>query len=272
MTEINKTPTVLRKIFDRKWQEVKVRSERCSLSEQRALAADRAPCRGFIEAIQSKLVAQQPAVIAEIKKASPSKGVIRESFHPTEIASNYQQAGAACLSVLTDHDFFQGHESYLQQAREAVRIPVLRKDFMVAPYQIYESRAIDADCILLIAACLTLPQMQELEGIAHELGMDVLVEVHNEEELQEALQLKTKLLGINNRNLHTFDVSLATTLDLLAFIPDKLNKTIVTESGIVTISDVKRMRDHQVNSFLIGEAFMRANDPGEKLKELFLLP
>ncbi|PID42863.1 MAG: indole-3-glycerol-phosphate synthase [Proteobacteria bacterium] len=269
MTEISKTPTVLRKIFDRKWQEIDERSQRCPLAGQRSLAADQAPSRGFIRAIESKLADRQPAVIAEIKKASPSKGIIREDFRPADIAVSYQKAGAACLSVLTDQDFFQGHESCLQQARDAVTIPALRKDFMVAPYQIYESRAIGADCILLIAACLTLPQMQELEGIAHELGMDVLVEVHNEEELSEALQLATPLLGINNRDLHTFDVSLTTTLDLLALIPDDLDKTIVTESGIVTRSDVRLMRENQVNSFLVGESFMRADDPGEKLGELF---
>ena len=232
-----------------------------------AQAKDLESTRGFVNSIEHKLSQDLPAIIAEIKKASPSKGVIRESFIPEEIAESYELAGAACLSVLTDHDFFQGHEDYLQQARSASSLPIIRKDFMVAPYQIYESRVLNADCVLLIAACLTKDQMQELAGISEEVGLDVLVEVHNEAELQQALTLNTKLLGINNRDLHSFDVSLNNTFDLLAQIPD--SKIVVTESGIHTQEDVQAMQQHQVNAFLVGEAFMRADDPGAELKRLF---
>ncbi|KZZ59796.1 indole-3-glycerol-phosphate synthase, partial [Oleiphilus sp. HI0122] len=207
------------------------------------------------------------AVIAEIKKASPSKGVIREDFKPAEIAEAYERAGAACLSVLTDKDFFQGDEAYLQAARDAVSLPVIRKDFMVDPYQIYESRVVNADCILLIAACLTKDQIQELSGIAQEVGLDVLVEVHNAQELEVALTLGTKLIGINNRDLHSFEVSLENTFSLLPSIPE--DKIVVTESGIHTLDDVQAMREKQVNAFLVGEAFMRAADPGDELARLF---
>ncbi|ARU58531.1 MAG: indole-3-glycerol phosphate synthase TrpC [Pseudomonadales bacterium] len=261
------TPTVLRKIVARKWEEIEERKRTLALQECKARALDTGECRGFISAIQAKLDQGLPAVISEIKKASPSKGVIRENFEPAEIAESYERAGAACLSVLTDRDFFQGHEDYLIAAKNACALPALRKDFMVAPYQIYESKLVNADCILLIAACLTKDQMQELEGIAHELGMDVLVEVHNGDELDMALTLKTPLLGVNNRDLHTFDVSLNTTFSLLPRIDD--NRIVVTESGIHTREDVEIMRSMAVQTFLVGESFMRADNPGEKLQELF---
>jgi indole-3-glycerol phosphate synthase len=261
------TPTILKKIVDRKWQEIDQRSTAIALEEHSARAFDMPQCRGFVAAIEQKLANNTSAVIAEIKKASPSKGVIREDFRPAEIAEAYERAGAACLSVLTDKDFFQGDEAYLQAAREAVSLPVIRKDFMVAPYQIYESRVVNADCILLIAACLTKDQMQELSGIAQEVGLDVLVEVHNAQELEVALTLGTKLIGINNRDLHSFEVSLENTFSLLPSIPE--DKIVVTESGIHTLDDVQAMREKQVNAFLVGEAFMRAEDPGDELARLF---
>jgi len=223
--------------------------------------------RGFIQSIEQKIVTGKAAVITEIKKASPSKGILREHFDPAEIAQSYEKNGAACLSVLTDRDYFQGANSYLQAARAACSIPVLRKDFTIDPYQIYEARAIGADAILLIVACLELSHMKELEACAHELGLDVLVEVHNAPELEQALELKTPLLGINNRNLKTFEVTLQTTLSLLSMVPP--GKTLVTESGIMNRSDVELMRSHQVHAFLVGEAFMRAGDPGAALSELF---
>jgi len=223
--------------------------------------------RGFIHAIENKIATGKAAVIAEIKKASPSKGVLRENFKPTEIAQSYKKHGAACLSVLTDKDYFQGCNVYLQEARAACSIPVLRKDFTIDPYQIYEARAIGADAILLIVACLELNQMKELEACAHELGLDVLVEVHNAHELEQALELKTSLLGINNRNLKTFEVTLQTTLSLLPLVPK--GKILVTESGILGSTDVNLMRENQVNAFLVGEAFMRAADPGTALSALF---
>ena len=199
--------------------------------------------------------------------AGPSKGILRDPFEPAAIAQSYARAGATCLSVLTDQDFFQGHEDYLIEARNACELPVIRKDFMVAPWQVYESRALNADCILLIAACLSRSQMQELEGIAHEIGLDVLVEVHNGEELEDALTLKTPLVGINNRNLHTFEVSLDTTFDLHTRIP--ADRLTVTESGILTRGDVIAMTDQGIFGFLVGESFMRAEDPGARLRELF---
>lgn len=263
----SETPTILKKIVDRKWQEIDQRSAAIALEEHRARAFDMPECRGFVAAIEQKLANNLSAVIAEIKKASPSKGVIREDFRPAEIAEAYERAGAACLSVLTDKDFFQGDEAYLQEARSAVSLPVIRKDFMVAPYQIYESKVVNADCVLLIAACLTKDQMQELAGIASELGLDVLVEVHNAQELETALTLNTKLIGINNRDLHSFEVSLENTFSLLSSIPE--DKIVVTESGIHTIDDVEAMRAKQVNAFLVGEAFMRAKDPGDELARLF---
>lgn len=223
--------------------------------------------RGFIQSIERKVSAGNAGVITEIKKASPSKGILRENFHPADIAKSYENHGAACLSVLTDVDYFQGCNDFLQQARAACSIPVLRKDFTIDPYQVYEARAIGADAILLIVACLELNQMKELEACAHELGLDVLVEVHNAAELEQALELKTPLLGINNRNLKTFEVTLQTTLSLLSMVPN--NKTLVTESGILSRADVQLMREHQVNAFLVGEAFMRAADPGAALSELF---
>lgn len=262
------TPTILKKIVDRKWEEIAERKVTQSLEAVRdqALSNKDAP-RGFADSLARSLKAGRSAVIAEIKKASPSKGVLREDFHPADIAISYQEGGASCLSVLTDQDFFQGHETYLQQARAACDLPVIRKDFIVDPYQVYEARAIGADCILLIAACLDDDNMHELNLLAHELDMDVLIEVHDEAELHRALQLPNRMIGINNRNLHTFDVSLQTTFDLLDQIPD--DRIVVTESGILNLADVSAMRQHQVNSFLVGEAFMRAGNPGEKLAELF---
>jgi len=223
--------------------------------------------RGFIAAIQNKIVNGNPGIIAEIKKASPSKGVLRADFEPALIAQSYERHGAACLSVLTDVQYFQGSSAYLKAARAACALPVLRKDFMIDPYQVLEARAMGADAILLIAAALDLDRMRELEQCAHDLDMDVLVEVHNAEELTAALQLKTPLLGINNRNLKTFEVTLDTTIDLLSKIGD--DKIIVTESGILERADVLRMREHHVNAFLVGEVFMRAPDPGVALAELF---
>jgi len=261
------TPTILRKIVDRKWQEIEQRSAKIAMAEHQARAMDLPECRGFVSSIEAKLAQGSSAVIAEIKKASPSKGVIRENFQPASIAESYERAGAACLSVLTDKDFFQGDEQYLQEARSAVSLPVIRKDFMVAPYQIYESRVVNADCVLLIAACLTKDQMQELSGIAHEIGLDVLVEVHNAQELEQALTLETRLIGINNRDLHSFDVSLDNTFSLLPSIPD--DRIVVTESGIHTRDDVAVMRENNVHAFLVGEAFMRAEEPGDELFRLF---
>ncbi|MDC0662309.1 indole-3-glycerol phosphate synthase TrpC [Marinobacter sp. SS21] len=263
----DRTPTILRKIVERKWQEIDERKPKAPLAELKAKAGDQPPARGFAAAMAARMTAQQPAVIAEIKKASPSKGVLRDPFDPPAIAESYAQAGAACLSVLTDRDFFQGHEDYLVAARNACELPVIRKDFMVAPYQVYESRALGADCILLIAACLTRDQMQELEGIAHETGLDVLVEVHDGDELDDALTLTTPLVGINNRNLHTFEVSLDTTFTLHERIPSE--RLTITESGILTRADVTAMTERNIYGFLVGESFMRADNPGHKLQELF---
>ena len=258
---------ILNKIIATKHEEIAAALAVKPLAALETEAAAQSAPRDFLGAIRHKLSCGQPAIIAEIKKASPSKGVIRPDFHPAEIAQSYEKNGAACLSVLTDHEYFQGAPEYLQAARAACALPVLRKDFMVDPYQVTEARAMGADCILLIAAALSLPQMQALEAQAHHYGMAVLVEVHNGEELDVALQLKTPLLGINNRNLRTFDVTLDTTLGLLARIP--ADRIVVTESGIVTAEDVALMRRHQVNAFLVGEAFMRAPEPGEELARLF---
>ena len=263
----DKTPTILRKIVARKWQEIEERQSTLKLANCKAQAFDRDETRGFVRAIETKNANNLPAIIAEIKKASPTKGIIREDFVPAAIAESYEKAGAACLSVLTDRDFFQGHEDYLQQARAASALPIIRKDFMVAPYQIYESRVVNADCVLLIAACLTKDQMQELSGIAHEIGLDVLVEVHNEAELKDALTLETRLIGINNRDLHSFEVSLDNTFNLLKQIPE--DRIVVTESGIHAREDVIAMQERDVNAFLVGEAFMRAADPGKELERLF---
>lgn len=258
---------ILERILAVKRDEVAHGKQTISLAEQRALAASAEPVRGFVASMRARIAAGDSAVIAEIKKASPSKGVIRADFHPEEIAASYEAAGAACLSVLTDRDFFQGATEYLQQARAACALPVLRKDFLVDAWQVYEARAMGADAILLIAAALDLDQMREFESIAHDLGMGVLVEVHDGAELELALQLSTPLIGINNRNLRTFDVTLQTTLELLDRIPDE--RIVVTESGILAPGDVAQMRSHDVHAFLVGEAFMRADDPGTALRALF---
>ena len=263
------TPTILKKIIARKAEEVADAKARVPLSVLEAQLPQAPAVRDFVGALRAKLDAGQSAVIAEVKKASPSKGVLRENFDPAAIACSYAEHGAACLSVLTDRDFFQGAPEYLQQARVASGLPVLRKDFMIDPYQVVEARVMGADCILLIAASLSDVQMDELASTAKSLGMAVLVEVHNRDELQRTLALNTPLemVGINNRNLHTFEVSLDTTLALLPDIPH--DRLVVTESGILTPEDVALMRAHGVNAFLVGEAFMRADEPGEKLAELF---
>ena len=259
---------ILNKIIATKREEIVAALAVKPLAVVEAEALAQPAPRDFVGAIRNKIACGQPAIIAEIKKASPSKGVIRPDFHPAEIARSYEQHGAACLSVLTDRQYFQGCPEYLQAARAACTLPVLRKDFMVDGYQVAEARAMGADAILLIAAALTLTEMQALEAQAHGYGMAVLVEVHNGEELEAALQLETPLLGINNRNLRTFEVTLDTTLGLLARIP--ADKIVVTESGIVKPEDVALMRSNQVQSFLVGEAFMRAPDPGLELARLFV--
>lgn len=258
---------ILNRIITTKHEEIAAARAVKPLAAVEAEAVAQAAPRDFVGAIRSKIAAGQPAVIAEIKKASPSKGVIRPDFKPADIARSYAQHGAACLSVLTDRQYFQGCPEYLQQARAACALPVLRKDFMVDAYQVAEARAMGADCILLIAAALSLPDMQALEAQAMGYGMAVLVEVHNGEELDVALQLQTPLLGINNRNLRTFDVTLDTTLGLLSHIPH--DRIVVTESGILKSDDVALMRTNKVDAFLVGEAFMRASEPGEELARLF---
>jgi len=258
---------ILNKILATKAVEIAAAKQAEPLEALRESAEWMPPARDFVGAIQAKINAQQPAVIAEIKKASPSKGIIRADFRPSEIAASYAAGGAACLSVLTDRDYFQGSPDYLRAARDACDLPVLRKDFMIEPYQVYEARAMGADCILLIVSALSLAQMQELEAIAISLGMAVLVESHDGDELDTSLQLKTPLIGINNRNLRTFETRLETTLDLMQRIPQ--DRIVVTESGILTPADVALMRDHKVNTFLVGEAFMRAEDPGMELARLF---
>ena len=258
---------ILDKIIAVKQQEVAAALARKSLALVRADAESRVLTRDFVGALRAKIAAGQPAVIAEIKKASPSKGVIREDFIPADIAQSYAENGAACLSVLTDVQFFQGQVDYLKQARASCQLPVLRKEFMGDAYQIYESRAMGADCILLIAACLNDAQMKDFENIARSLDMAVLVEVHDGAELERALKLKTPLIGINNRNLQTFEVSLDTTLALRAQVPAE--RLLVTESGIHTRDDVLRMGAAGVNAFLVGEAFMRAPDPGVALAAMF---
>jgi len=263
----DKTPDILVKILNRKREEITECSQKFPLRDLVPKLQTASPVRGFVKSIENKLAANVPAVISEIKKASPSKGVICENFEPARIAKSYEQAGAACLSVLTDIDFFQGSDEYLIEARESVAIPVIRKDFIIDIYQVYEARVMGADCILLIVAALSDAQLHELSALAAELGLDVLVEVHDQQELERALELNTKLIGINNRNLRTFETQLSTTIDLLSIIPE--DRIVVTESGIHTSDDVKFMQDNQVNSFLVGEAFMRADDPGEKLKALF---
>jgi indole-3-glycerol phosphate synthase len=258
---------ILNKIIATKQLEVAAAKQQKPLNIVQAEASAASAPRDFVGSIRAKIASNQAAVIAEIKKASPSKGVIRADFQPAEIAKSYEQGGAACLSVLTDVEYFQGSAEYLKQARAACSLPVLRKDFMIDAYQVYEARAMGADCILLIAAAIDLATMRALEKVAHSLGMAVLVEVHNAEELDLALQLDTPLLGINNRNLRTFEVTLDTTLGLLARIPN--NKIVVTESGIFTAGDVALMRKNNVHTFLVGEAFMRQPEPGVELAKVF---
>ena len=257
---------ILKKILARKREELEAARAAVPLAQLEARAKSAPPPRDFVAAIRAKISAGRPAVIAEIKKASPSKGVLREDFEPAAIAKSYQAGGAACLSVLTDRDFFQGAHGHLAQARSACALPVLRKDFITEPYQVYESRAMGADCILLIAAALARQDMQGLEGVARSLGMAVLVEVHDAEELDAALTLATPLLGINNRDLRSFDTRLQTTLDLLPRVPQ--GRVVVAESGILRPADVSLLWGGGVRAFLVGEAFMRAADPGKALREL----
>lgn len=258
---------VLDKIMRHKAEEVEFAKRQVSLADLKAQADDTSDCRGFAKALSNSLSSGRSAVIAEVKKASPSKGVIRPDFDPQRIAESYAEHGASCLSVLTDHEFFQGSTDYFRMARQVCSVPILRKDFMLDDYQVYEARAMGADCILLIVAALEDGLMQDLAGRALELGMDVLVEVHNSDELERGLYLDMPMIGINNRNLRDFSTSLNTTIDLLPMIPDGI--TVVTESGIHSHDDVEKMRRNKVNSFLVGEAFMRADNPGERLAELF---
>jgi len=261
------TPDILKRILARKVEEVDERGRATGLHELMQGVEDADTPRGFTASLERKIQAGQAAVIAEIKKASPSRGVLREDFNPGQIAASYEKGGAACLSVLTDVDFFQGADLYLQQARAACTLPVLRKDFMIDPYQVYEARVLGADCILLIVAALEDAMLLELLQLAEHLGMDALVEVHDSDELERALSLPVPLLGINNRDLRSFETSLDVTLGFLDRIPD--DRIVVTESGIHSIDDVALMRSHDVNVFLVGEAFMKAREPGEKLAELF---
>jgi indole-3-glycerol phosphate synthase len=264
---VNTQQDILRLILRRKVEEVTERAQREDIRVLSRRAETAETPRGFVGALKRKIEAGHSAVIAEIKKASPSKGVIREHFDPEAIAKSYTRGGAACLSVLTDRDFFQGDDVYLQQARRACDLPVLRKDFVIDPYQVYEARALGADCILLIVAALGDAMLAELLGLAKHLGMDALVEVHDREEMERALQINADFIGINNRNLRTFETSLQTTLDLKGMVDNEA--LLVTESGILVRADVELMRENDVNVFLVGEAFIRADDPGAKLKELF---
>ena len=259
-------PSILKRILETKADEVAGRSRRLGLSAVSAAAKDQPPARGFANRLTTRS-GRGPAVIAEVKKASPSAGVIRADFQPAEIAVSYEHAGAACLSVLTDEQYFQGADSFLLEARQACSIPVLRKDFMIDPWQIHESRLLGADCILLIVAALTLDQLQEMDGVAGETGLDVLVEVHDEGELEDALTTQARLVGVNNRDLHTFTTDLGVSERLRPMIPP--DRTMVTESGIHTQSDVRRLQSADINAFLVGEAFMRSEDPGVALKSLF---
>jgi len=263
----NKTPDILLKILNRKREEVIERSVNVSIDELKKRGTSADAVRGFVSAIENKISSGLPAVIAEIKKASPSKGLLRESFDPAEIARSYESHGAACLSILTDKDYFQGSEAYLRQARAACQLPVIRKDFIIDPYQVYEARSITADCILLIVSALDDKDLQMLFDLAQALTMDVLMEVHDEQEMQRALKTGARLIGINNRNLRTFETSLDNTLNMLDMVNE--NHILVTESGIHSVEDVDLMRDNKVNAFLVGEAFMRADNPGKKLAELF---
>nr|CAA6826825.1 MAG: Indole-3-glycerol phosphate synthase (EC [uncultured Thiotrichaceae bacterium] len=258
---------ILEKILQTKHREINERSQHTSIKMLRERAAKADEPRGFLASMQGKIANTEPAVIAEIKKASPSKGIIRPDFEPASIAESYEQGGAACLSVLTDADYFQGHEDYLQAARNACSLPVIRKDFIIDPYQVYEARAINADCILLIVSALEDNQLRELYDLATGLGMDVLIEVHDREELERTLPLNAPLVGINNRNLRTFETSLQTSIDLLPLVPE--DTVLVTESGIHSQADVQQMRQHNINAFLVGEAFMRAEQPGDELNKLF---
>ena len=264
------TPTVLKKILTTKLEEVAIREEAIpliKLEDQCFGSLRNRKLRSFSGALSKKIKEGSPAVIAEIKKASPSKGIIRKNFDPAEIARSYQAGGAACLSVLTESKYFLGSDDYLKNARNSTSLPVLRKDFIVAPYQIYESYVLGADCILLIVAALDQPALVDFHEMAIELGLDILVEVHNEEELDRALLIDNPMIGINNRNLHTFETDILTTVNLLPKIPK--DRIVITESGILNYEDVFTMRNHQVNSFLIGEIFMRADEPGLKLLEMF---
>ena len=258
---------ILQRILTRKTEEIAERSARLPLAELKARLADATETRPFADAVEAKIEADLPAVIAEVKKASPSKGVIRADFDPASIARSYERAGAACLSVLTDKDFFQGSEEFLRQAREACSLPVLRKDFVIHPYQVYEARAIGADCILLIVAALEDSELEDLSMQAAELDMDVLCEVHDAEELERAQALPVRLIGVNNRNLRTFETTLDTSIELRELMD--YHRILVAESGIHTPDDVERLRDAGINAFLVGEAFMRAPDPGAELKRLF---
>ena len=260
-------PDILKKILARKREEVAENAWLRPVAVLQKQAAAMPPARGFVNAIRARIATGKPAVIAEIKKASPSKGLLRANFDPAEIAKSYAYHGATCLSVLTDRDFFQGDDTHLQQARSACALPVLRKDFTIDPYQVHEARALGADCILLIVAALDDAQLRELTVLADKVGLDVLVEVHNAAELDRALTFDTPLVGINNRDLRTFEVKLETTLSLLGRIPK--DRVIITESGIHTSADVVRLRQNGVNAFLVGEAFMKATEPGKKLAEIF---
>ena len=260
-------PDILNRILQRKVEEIAAAKQLAPLAQLRQQLEAAPTPRGFIQSLRDKQSLGLSAVIAEIKKASPSKGVIREDFDPGQIAESYASGGAACLSVLTDRDFFQGHDDYLVAARNACLLPVIRKDFIIDPYQIYQARTLGADCILLIVAALEDDKLKELYDLSSELGMDTLVEVHNQNELVRAMRLDLEILGINNRDLHSFETSLSTTLDLLYQLPESC--LVVTESGIHSSEHVQLMRDHGVNSFLVGEAFMRASDPGAELQALF---
>ena len=261
-------PSILQKIITEKQKEVSVSKQTLPLSIiENMIAKEQQPTRGFYNALIKKIKGDKNAVIAEIKKASPSKGMIREDFHPGAIAKSYEENGATCLSVLTEKQFFLGDELYLDEARSATKLPILRKDFIIDEYQIYESRSMGADCILLIASCLTREQMLMLTGLSHDLGMDILIEVHNLEELNKVVDIPVRMIGINNRNLHTFDVSLQTTIDLAAQLPKEI--LVVTESGIATRDDVSMMNSAGIHSFLVGETFMRHSNPGKKLAEIF---
>ena len=259
--------TILKKILDRKAEEVAERKAKTTLAQLEMQIKEAGKCRGFSKALVERISHKRPAVIAEIKKASPSKGIIREHFEPAAIAESYAANGATCLSVLTDKDFFQGDEAYLTEARDACKLPVIRKDFTIDPWQVAESRALGADCILLIVAALAPEQLKELAACARDYHMDCLVEVHNQKELDQALALETQLIGINNRDLNTFKTNLSVTYKLLPNIPE--GTAVITESGIHIREDVEEMLSHGVYGFLVGESFMRAAEPGEKLKELF---